>query len=260
MQENNSTQIKKDLQQIADMLLLNGSLTECPGLVHGKMGITIFFFHYAQHTSNELYADYAMDVMDEMLNQIHVYSPADYEKGIAGIGVGIDYLIQNKFLVAEDDVCEDLDDRMIRAVLYDPCPDFSQYNGLTGYGRYWMTRLRYQVPSVQARKCLFCITARIEENIPNISTTELTDVVRFLHDLQGIAGFDRCTGLLDQCRKNRDFSKPSPLEMDIALKQIPDLNMEKAPDSMGLLNGYAGEGLLRLTALDQTNKSWMQLL
>ena len=41
MSENNTIQIKKDLQQITDMLLLNGTLTECPGLVHGKMGIAI---------------------------------------------------------------------------------------------------------------------------------------------------------------------------------------------------------------------------
>ena len=34
MSENNTIQIKKDLQQITDMLLLNGTLTECPGLVY----------------------------------------------------------------------------------------------------------------------------------------------------------------------------------------------------------------------------------
>ena len=78
--------IEEDLQQIANMLLLNGTLTQCPGLVHGKMGIAIFFFHYALFTGNELFADYAMDVIGEMLDQIHVNSPADYERGIAGIG------------------------------------------------------------------------------------------------------------------------------------------------------------------------------
>ena len=30
MQENNSLKVEKDLQQIAEMLLLNGTLTECP--------------------------------------------------------------------------------------------------------------------------------------------------------------------------------------------------------------------------------------
>lgn len=39
----NSNILEKDLQQTANMLLLNGTLTECPGLIHGKMGITIFF-------------------------------------------------------------------------------------------------------------------------------------------------------------------------------------------------------------------------
>jgi len=85
-----------------DMLLLNGTLTECPGLVHGKIGIAIFFFHYVQYTDNMLFADYAMDLIGETMNQIHVNSPADYERGIAGIGVGIDYLIRNNFLNVED--------------------------------------------------------------------------------------------------------------------------------------------------------------
>ena len=45
--------IRYHLQQISDMLVLNGTLTECPGLVHGKMGISVFFFHYA-HTIQEI--------------------------------------------------------------------------------------------------------------------------------------------------------------------------------------------------------------
>lgn len=44
-----------------------------------------------------LFADYALDLIGEIQNQIHVNSPADYEKGIAGIGIGIDYLIRNNF-------------------------------------------------------------------------------------------------------------------------------------------------------------------
>jgi hypothetical protein len=98
MIQKHPTKIKQHLLQITDMLLLNGTLTECPGLVHGKMGIAIFFFHYARYTGTELFADYAMDLIGEMLNQIQVNSPADYEKGLAGIGVGLDYMIRNNFL------------------------------------------------------------------------------------------------------------------------------------------------------------------
>ena len=45
-------------------------------------------------------------------NQIHVNRPVDYEKGIAGIGVGIDYLVRNDFLDVEDDIFEDFDQNM----------------------------------------------------------------------------------------------------------------------------------------------------
>ena len=47
-----------------------------------------------------LFADYAMDIIYEIQNQIHSNSLANYENGIAGIGVGIDYLIQNNFLIS----------------------------------------------------------------------------------------------------------------------------------------------------------------
>lgn len=287
MCDNDLTKIEKDLQQIVDMLLLNGTLTECPGLVHGKMGIAIFFFYYAQFSDNELFADYAMDLINEMLDQLHVNSPADYEKGMAGIGVGINYLIQNNFLIVENDICEDFDERMIRAVMYDPWQGFSQYGGVTGYGQYWITRLHYQKPAVAARECLSRIIALIDEKLFDISITELTDVLCFLQDLQKNVGFDSCCiGLLEECRKRWNLQSSAIIksfprledfdiggiirkyqynrcflqdEINISL-YIPDLNMEKPPISTGLLSGYAGEGMLRLTALNQSYKSWMNLL
>lgn len=289
MIKNHTSIIEQHLKQIAEMLILNGTLTECPGLVHGKMGISLFFFHYAQYTGNGLFADYAMDVIGEILDQIHINSPADYEKGIAGIGVGIDYLIQHNFLNVEDDICEDLDTRMIRAVKYDPYQDFSQYSGLIGYGRYWIKRLYYQSPSILARECLSYIIKQINENLPNISVTEQIDVLCFLLDLQKIFGFNSCINLFERCQKewdllsltvtqpfprlgdtdignstriyymNKYFNDTSTCKTNLILEQIPDLNTEKV-SSTGFLNGYAGEGMLRLAALDQTNISWMNLL
>ncbi len=60
---NEDTTLEKQLEQIANILILNGTLTESPGLVHGKIGIAVFFFHYAKYTDNSLFADYAMDVI-----------------------------------------------------------------------------------------------------------------------------------------------------------------------------------------------------
>jgi hypothetical protein len=275
--------IERQLQDIAELLLLHGTLTDCPGLVHGKIGIAVFFFHYAQFTNNMLFADYAMDLIGEVQNQIHANSPADYEKGIAGIGVGIDYLIRNNFLCAEDDICEDLDNRMFRAVMYDPWQNFSLYEGLIGYGMYWISRLRYQEALIHSKECLLQIIERIIEKLPDIPVRELTDVYCFLHDLHKISGFESCNGLLEKlsadtilsfsrlgdsaigniirmCLQSRYFNVIFQDEIDCTLQQITDLDFEKAPTALGLFPGYAGEGLLRLMMLDSTNISWMQLL
>lgn len=289
MMNHSLTNIEPQLQQITNMLLLNGTLVECPGLIHGKTGIAIFFFQYARHTGNELFDDYAFDLIGEIQTQIHNNSPADYETGIAGIGTGIDYMVRNKFLEADDHIFDDFDQRMYRAVMYDPWQDFSMYDGLTGYGRYWMMRMQYQPSSVQARKCLLHIVGLIEERFSDISTNEQNDVYCFLQDLHKISGFDICIGLLEQCQKwdlqSADISQYFPRlsnsfvcnivrmyqhhyyfngnlqdEIHAALQQIPNLDIEKSPANMGLLTGYAGEGILRLTALNQTNISWMNLL
>ena len=290
MINNQSTDIEQQLRKIANILLLNGTLVDCPGLIHGKTGVAVFFFFYAQHTGNRLFEDYALDLIGEIQEQIHVNSPADYEKGIAGIGVGIDYFMRNGFLDADDDIFDDFDQRMYRAVMYDPCQDFSLYDGLTGYGRYWIMRLNRQSSLVQARECLSYITGKIKQNLPDIPEKERTEVYCFQYDLSQIQGFDVETRLIaslrEQCRiqladnrqsflrlrdstvgsiirihqRNHYFVCSSHDDNVIALKQIQDLDMGKPSVSMGLLDGYAGEGMLRLTALNQTNLSWMLLL
>ena len=189
----NQEAIAHHLRQISDMLVLNGTLTDCPGLIHGKMGITVFFCHYARYTNNTFYMEYVVDLIETIQSQIHINSPADYEQGIAGIGVGIDYLIRNNLLEADNDMFDDFDQRMFRAVMYDPYQDFSLYYGLTGYGRYWMNRL---ADARQAKDCLLRIVAIIEDELTHVSVNEQVDVYCFLQDLFQIQGFEMCTGLL----------------------------------------------------------------
>ena len=85
-----------ELTKIADWLLLNGTLTKCPkGLLHGKLGIAISSPsspHYARYTGKTLFEEYAWDLIMAIQEQLHVNYRPDYEKGIAGIGVGIELL------------------------------------------------------------------------------------------------------------------------------------------------------------------------
>ena len=278
--------IEQRLQQIADMLILNGTLVDCPGLIHGKTGIAIFFFHYAQYTSNVLYENYALDLIVEMQSQIHNNSPADYETGLAGIGVGIDYLLSNHFLEVDDDFFEDFDKRMVRAVMYDSCQDFTFYNGFAGFGQYWIMRQRRHTSSVQAKDCLLHIAACMEKHFSDFSKEEKTDVYCFLYNLNQLPGFIVSSDIMNLCRNsladairhikrlgnctvgkmaqmfldNHYLISSLSVETECGLDNLPDLKGLNATNSMGLLTGYAGEGMLRLTSLYQTNREWMYLL
>jgi hypothetical protein len=262
------------LKKTADILILNGTLVESPGLIHGKMGIAVFFFHYAKFTDNELFEDYAMELIEEIRNQIHVNSPANYETGLAGIGVGIDYLIHNDFLEADEDIFEDFDKRMYRAVMYDPLADFSLYTGLSGQGRYWLCRLENDV----ANEVISHIITLIENSLSNISKDEQIDIYCFLSDLCRLPLYTgRANKLMEQCQCSEAFTRfekcdisksldryfgkkyfAIPLENDFY--EILRQTAVKNKILMGLFNGYAGYGLCQLTAIDHDNIKWMNLL
>jgi hypothetical protein len=165
---------------------------------------------------------------------------------------------------------------MVRAVLYDPWLDFSQYDGLTGYGRYWMTRLHHQTPSAQAQKCLLYITKQIEENLPDIPSADQTNVYCLLHDLRKIQGVEMCKSLLAQFQKQTVnnfprlgdsvigniirmvqygyyFDHDLHNETHAALKQIPTLDLEKPPAGTGLLKGTSKNRLFFFLIFSELN-------
>ena len=59
------------LSKIADNLLIRSSFEENLGLLHGRMGIILFFFHYASYTKNNLYQQVAEDLIHDFFEDIH---------------------------------------------------------------------------------------------------------------------------------------------------------------------------------------------
>ena len=98
----------QSLQPLINTLLLNASFIDNIGLMHGKMGISVYFFHLARSTRNKVYEEYAGELIDEIYEEIIVNTPVNFENGLAGIGWGIEYLVQNGFIEADtDEVLED---------------------------------------------------------------------------------------------------------------------------------------------------------
>ncbi|MDR1223812.1 MAG: hypothetical protein LBL07_13195, partial [Tannerella sp.] len=69
------------IESIADYLILNGTLQKGSGLWHGKTGIAVFFFHYAKHTGNDLFEEYAADLITAIQSDLHAGMLSDYELG-----------------------------------------------------------------------------------------------------------------------------------------------------------------------------------
>lgn len=131
---------EKELKRIAQYLLLHGSATSDIGLLNGKMGICLFFYHYSRLTGNEIYKMYAEDILDEIYSEINIYTPVNFRNGLCGIAWGICYLKHNKFVEADlDIVLKKLDtvilERNIRRI-----SDISLETGLKGIAYYVLSR------------------------------------------------------------------------------------------------------------------------
>jgi hypothetical protein len=85
------------------------------GLFSGKMGICIYFYHQARLTNNKEYKKFAKKLLDLIYCQIHPEMPVDIENGLTGICLGINYLIDEKFLSGDANyVLKDLDDKIFQ--------------------------------------------------------------------------------------------------------------------------------------------------
>ncbi len=129
-------------QRIVNTLLLNASFIDNPGLMHGKMGIAISFFHLARETGNSVYEDYAGELIDEIYEEIHAKTLCGFENGLAGIGCGIEYLVQNKFIDADtNEVLEEFDNKIIHEITFHTPLGIGILNGMSGYILYFYYRL-----------------------------------------------------------------------------------------------------------------------
>ena len=172
------------------------------GLISGKMGAVIFFFHYARYTGNKYYEDIAMTFFDDVQLQLQVRTVTSYRHGVAGIGIAIDYLIENEFIAADEDILDDFDQSLLAADLYNSETDLSLYDGLIGYGWYWLGRLNGKSKS-DAISVFTEIMFFVRQKFRNLSIKERFDVHSFLFELGCTPEFGKNVySMFDAFRRN----------------------------------------------------------
>lgn len=280
----------KSLENIAQRLIVNGTLTEQPGLFYGKIGIAIFFFHYARFTGNELFEDYAMDLIEEVQKQMNTTKiPLRYDIGLSGIGAGYEYMLQNGFLEVEDsDIFNEFDDRMYRAAMYEWYPNLNLPEGLTGWGRYFIYRIQGNGQrNAKLHEALIHIVQEMAQKIVEnkVLESEQLDAYRFLHDVTSLPGFtDRYSKIIQKCREWKCVNKPDTQKAFPYMGNLQRLytcqkyfNMDLSKEigqewkkwedmgnlfsiDMGLLKGLTAEAMLHWSFVNQQNTTWINLL
>lgn len=132
------------LQHIANHLMINSSYLSDLSLYHGKMGIVLFFYHYARYTKNPLYEEFAGDLLDEIFDETPDNTEVYFERGLSGIAWGILYLLRNQFVGGDpDNILEDIDMKIMETNLL-RVRDNSIEKGIAGLLAYFSFRLSFQ--------------------------------------------------------------------------------------------------------------------
>ena len=128
------------LEKIAQHMMLNSSFADTAGLLDGKMGCVIFFFHFAKYSGKSIYEKFAYELLDEIYEEISYKTPVGFKDGISGIAWGMDYLISNKFVNADDEDLLDEIDKLIVKTGVNEIQDTSVESGLKGLAHYVISR------------------------------------------------------------------------------------------------------------------------
>jgi len=272
--------VEKILKYISETLIQNEVNVSNPGLIYGKMGLAVFYFHYARYTGDQSFEEYAMILMEKLQEQIQQQHTINYRDGLAGIGTGIEYLVRNGFLEADtNEVLEDLDKEIFRATVFGNHADVSLFTGLSGLGRYLLFRVEGKyanddyISTLDNKMLLIHITDAFERKYPSMKTAEIEEVFFFLHAMEQTNIFPtKAKQLLKSISSYLSSSKQDEIMSGFLINKaemyrrkyneyLSKINGDNQTDILpGLYGGLAGIGLYLLSTVDKQHETWMELI
>jgi len=150
IKDDEKTRYKEKLDEIAKVLLKESSDLERMGLMHGKAGVAIFLFYYAELSGKEAYYDKALSLISDSLEYMGQFSIHSFSRGEPGVGWALEHLVRNEFLEYDTDQILVMMDKYIASQLQAMLDSdvFDIVNGATGLGIYMLSRLPRPKPNV----------------------------------------------------------------------------------------------------------------
>ena len=131
-----------EIRKIVDYLLLKSPYLRDIGLFHGKMGIAVALYLYANRYDDKLIEEFTWDLIQQVYDGVHVDMPIGLECGLAGIGYGATFLCKHGYVECDlNSILSDIDAKIMER---DPrrMTDFSIRTGAGGILLYLALRQR----------------------------------------------------------------------------------------------------------------------
>ena len=111
----------------------------------GKMGQVIALYNLYKETKEERWKEVAEEWLDEIIEGCDNKIPINYGSGLCGIGVGIEWLIQNHYVEGDaDTILAEFDWKILIAINDRNMNQTSIYRGILGIAYYIYCRLCYR--------------------------------------------------------------------------------------------------------------------
>lgn len=93
-------------------------------LVRGKLGLCIYFYYLSRWEENSEYEQIAEKMLDDVISRFSETRDITVESGLAGIAIGINHLIKEKFIEGDiNEILEDVDSVIFKKIAFLPFKD-----------------------------------------------------------------------------------------------------------------------------------------
>lgn len=112
------------------------------GLTYGKMGVCIYFYQMERLGKTDQYRVIGDKVLDDVLTEISSVESLNVEDGLAGIALGLIFLVRKKYIEANlNELLVDVDDVIYKYLMFHENKSIIPVKDILGYIYYFNIRL-----------------------------------------------------------------------------------------------------------------------
>ncbi|MDR6804555.1 hypothetical protein J2Y45_001824 [Dyadobacter sp. BE34] len=155
-------------------------ITASPGLYSGKAGGVILCYLQKTIYPQANLDEFATDILNGISDDIADCANLSFSDGLAGIGWGIEWLAQNKFIdINTDEILSDFDDTMYKSVIFSGTRSLSLSTGTLGRLIYFIKRFNsknqgtHRFRRIPIRECIVLLSDEVLDKLQAIASLPL---------------------------------------------------------------------------------------